>query len=67
MKPFKQLDSKIAWSCDWYNVRQDSIQLPDGSIGQYNIVQKPPAVWVLPVTKNKEIVLIYQYRYTVLY
>ena len=65
MKPFKQLDSKIAWSCDWYNVRQDKIQLPDGTIGQYNIVQKPPAVWVLPITPNNEIVLIHQYRYTV--
>lgn len=65
MKPFKQLDSKIAWSCDWYNVRQDKIQLPDGSIGQYNVVQKSPAVWVLPITANKEIVLIHQFRYTV--
>lgn len=64
-KPFKQLDSKIAWSCDWYNVRQDTIQLPDGSIGQYNVVQKPPAVWILPITHNKEIVLIHQFRYTV--
>ncbi len=64
-KPFKQLDTKIAWSCDWYHIRQDKIQLPDGSIGQYNIVEKSPAVWVLPITPDKQIVLVQQYRYTV--
>lgn len=64
-KSFKQLDSKIAWSCDWYHVRQDTIQLPDGSIGQYNIVEKAPAVWVLPITPDNQIVLVHQYRYTV--
>ena len=64
-KPFKQLDSKVAWACDWYSVRQDRILLPDGSIGQYNIVQREAAVFVIPITPANEIVLLHQYRYTV--
>ncbi|MFZ1399259.1 MAG: NUDIX hydrolase [Candidatus Promineifilaceae bacterium] len=64
-KPFKTLSSKIAWSCPWYAVRQDEILLPDGSQGVYNTVTKATAVWILPVTPQKEIVLCYSYRYTV--
>ena len=64
-KPFKQLDSKIAWACDWYDVRQDSIELPDGSIGQYNVVRRETAVFIIPITPDNEIVMLHQYRYTV--
>ncbi|MCA9919198.1 MAG: NUDIX hydrolase [Anaerolineales bacterium] len=64
-KPFKTLSSKIAWSCPWYAVRQDEILLPDGSQGVYNTVTKATAVWILPITPQKEIVLCRSYRYTV--
>ncbi len=64
-KPFKTLSSRIAWSCPWYNIRQDEIITPDGEKGQYNIVEKEPAVWIVPVTVNNEIVIINHYRYTV--
>lgn len=64
-KPFKQLASKIAWACDWYDVRQDKIELPDGSIGQYNVVQRETAVFIIPITPDNKIVMLHQYRYTV--
>lgn len=63
--PFTTLSSHIAWSCPWYNIRQDEIHLPDGSLGTYNIVQKPPSVWIVPVTKDGNIILLRHYRYTV--
>jgi ADP-ribose pyrophosphatase len=62
---FKTLSRKIVWSCPWYSVRQDEILLPDGRPGVYNVVQKEAAVWVLPVTREKEVVMIRSYRYTV--
>jgi ADP-ribose pyrophosphatase len=62
---FKTISQKIVWSCPWYSVRQDEIVLPDGRPGVYNVVQKEAAVWVLPVTKEKQIALIRSYRYTV--
>lgn len=64
-KPFHTLSSKIAWSCPWYKIRQDEIVTPNGQHGQYNIVETEPAVWIVPVTANKEFVLINHYRYTV--
>ena len=63
--PFQTLDSQIVWHCPWYAVRQDKILLPDGSQGEYNVVVKNQAVWVLPVTPQGEIVLVRQFRYTV--
>ena len=62
---FKTLSQKIVWSCPWYAVRQDQIILPDGRRGVYNVVQKEPAVWILPVTTGNQIVMIKSYRYTV--
>ena len=39
--------------------------MPDGSKGTYNIVQKSPSVWIVPVTAEGNIVLLRQYRYTI--
>ena len=64
-RPFTTLSQEIVWSCPWYQVRQDEILLPGGQRGVYNIVQKAPAVWILPVTVDNQIVLIKSYRYTV--
>lgn len=66
-KPFQTLSSRTAWSCPWYRVRQDEIRLPDGQTAVYNVVEKPEAVWIIPVTADGEIVLIRTYRYTVVY
>ncbi len=63
--PFITLSSRIAWSSPWFQVRQDQIRLPDGSPAVYNVVQHVGAVWVIPVTEQGEIVLVYSYRYTV--
>ena len=63
--PIKILASEIAWSCPWYSVRRDEILLPDGQRGEYNVVQHPGAVWIVPVTPAGEIVMIYSYRHAV--
>lgn len=63
--PFTTLSSRIAWSCPWYNIREDKIRLPDGSQGVYNVVQKAPSVWIVPVTRDGNIILLRHFRYTV--
>lgn len=64
-KPYKTLSSRIAWSCPWYSVRQDEIELPNGETGVYNTVVKEAAVWIVPVTPEGSIIMLRQYRYTV--
>ena len=61
--PITPLDSRRVWECPWYAVRQDRIQLPDGSEGVYNVVELADAVWVVPVTTSGEIILLWHYRY----
>ena len=64
-KPYKTTSSRIAWSSPWYRVRQDEIITPDGRPGVYNVVEKEDAVWIVPVTADRQIILIKNYRYTV--
>ena len=63
--PYQTLSTKYIWKSKWYNLRQDEICTPDGSRGTYTVVEHPGAVWVVPVTPQGEIVLEWQYRYTV--
>ncbi len=64
-RPFQTLSSDIVWSCPWYRVRQDAIVTPDGQPGTYNTIEKSDAVWILPVTSEGTIPLLYHYRYTI--
>lgn len=61
--PITRIDSRRAWDCPWYGVRQDRIRLPNGIEGVYNVLELPDAVWIVPVTTAGEIVLLYNYRY----
>lgn len=63
--PYQTISSRTPFSCPWYRVRQDEIITPDGKPGVYNVVEKEDAVWIVPVTPEMEVVMIYNYRYTV--
>ncbi len=63
-RPITTIDSRIAWECPWYKVRQDKIRLPDGNDGIYNVIEMNDSVWIVPVTTAGEIVLIHNYRHT---
>lgn len=64
-RPFQTISSQIAWSCPWYQVRRDQILLPNDQVGVYHVIEKADAVWILPVTTERQVAMIYQYRYTV--
>lgn len=64
-KPYRKLGSRYVWRSQWYNLRQDDIQLPDGSQTTYTLVEHPGAVWIVPVTVEGKLALIRNYRYTV--
>ena len=62
-RPYTTLSRRYLWQSRWYNVRQD--QLRNRSGGELIYTVTAPAVWVVPVTADGELVLIDQYRYTV--
>lgn len=64
-RPFQTVSSDIVWSCPWYRVRQDKIISPNGQAGVYNVIEKPDAVWIVPVTADGRVAMVNQFRYTV--
>jgi len=64
--PYTAKSSQIAFSCPWYSVRQDQIDLPDGTEGTYNVVTMPHgAIFVIPILPTGEILMLLHYRHTV--
>lgn len=49
----------------WIRVREDDVTRPDGGAGIYGVVEvRHPAVFVVPVTADDEVVLVEVERYT---
>lgn len=49
----------------WIRVREDAVTRPDGGSGIYGVVEvRHPAVFVVPVTDDDEVVLVELERYT---
>ena len=65
MQVWETLDSRYLWKSKWYNLRQDRLRTQDGHEFTYTIVDHPGAVWVVPVTTEGQVVLVWQYRYVV--
>lgn len=65
MSAWKTLESRFLWKSKWYNLRQDTLSSEDGHEFTYTLVDHPGAVWVVPVTEDGLVALVYQYRYTV--
>ena len=59
----KILHSKIAYRGRAFDVRQDTIELPDGRSAQLDIVAHSGAVTILPVDQSGQIWFVRQYRH----
>jgi ADP-ribose pyrophosphatase len=66
LKKWKTLKSKMVLDNPWCQVRQDEIELPNGKIIEdYFVSIKPDVAMVLPITTNREIIFVRQYRHAV--
>lgn len=63
--PYQTLSSRTIWNSPWFILREDRIRLPDQSLGVYNVIERPGAVWVVPVLADGRLVLIRNYRYAI--
>lgn len=62
---YQRLSSRYLWQSRWYNVRQDQLRAPDGSDLTYTVIEKPDAVWIVPLMADGRLMLIEQYRYAI--
>ncbi|MEP0800279.1 NUDIX hydrolase [Funiculus sociatus] len=69
MKPLKKwkiLKSKMVLNNQWCKIRQDEIELPtEQIIDDYFVNIRPDIAVILPITPQKEIVFVRQYRHAV--
>ncbi|MFS0518559.1 NUDIX hydrolase [Nostoc sp. UIC 10607] len=66
LKKWKILKSKMVLAHPWCQVRQDEIELPNGKIiDDYFVSIKPDVAMILPITSNREIIFVRQYRHAV--
>ena len=64
LQRWKLLSSKLVIDCQWCTVRQDAVELPDGTVvDDYFINVRPDIALILPITPENEIVLVRQYRH----
>ena len=64
-EPWVTLSTEIALTNPWYSIRRDQVRIHDGSEIAYEWVETAPAVFVVPVTSEGNVLMIRQYRYPV--
>jgi 8-oxo-dGTP pyrophosphatase MutT (NUDIX family) len=58
-------DSRVVYENAWISVREDDVDRPDGSRGVYGVLElRNPAVFVVPLTEDDEVVMVELFRYT---
>lgn len=63
---WEQLDSRPIYENAWLRVLEDDVRKPDGSTGIYGVVElQHPAVFVVALTEDEEVLLVRVDRYTV--
>ena len=64
LEKWKILKSKLVFDNQWFTIRQDQVQLPNGKIiDDFFVLVRPDIVLTLAVTSNQEIVFVRQYRH----
>ncbi|HEU5121429.1 MAG TPA: NUDIX hydrolase [Candidatus Saccharimonadales bacterium] len=61
--PWKTLASEVVHKNRWYSVRKDTVIMPNGKQGEYNVIDHDDAVFVVALDKDNQIYLIGLYRY----
>ncbi|MEO0534879.1 MAG: NUDIX hydrolase [Cyanobacteria bacterium P01_A01_bin.123] len=63
-KRWTLLRSRLVFDHHWYKVRQDEVRLPNGEIiDDYFVSVRPDVALVLPITVDREVIFVHQYRH----
>ena len=57
--------TEIAYSSPAFDIRRDAVELPDGTVTDYHYVDESPAVVILPLTPDGNVVVIEEWRQAV--
>ena len=62
---WETMASEIDYRCPGFAVRRDAVRLPDGTVTDYHHVDESPAVVILPLTPDGDVVAIEEWRQAV--
>ena len=62
---WETLDTEIDYECPGFEVRRDDVRLPDSTETDYHYVDESPAVVILPLTPDGDVVVIEEWRQAV--
>ncbi|GAA4314229.1 NUDIX hydrolase [Nibribacter koreensis] len=63
-QPWKILSSETAYQHRWYNLRRDTVQLPNGLVlDDYFVSVRPAGALVFPVTEDGQVIFVRQYKH----
>ncbi|WP_423995782.1 NUDIX hydrolase [Halorubrum trapanicum] len=62
---WETLGTDIDYACPGFDVRRDEVRFPDGETDGFHYVDEPPAVVVLPLTPDGDVVVIDEWRQAV--
>jgi len=62
---WETMASEIDYRCPGFAVRRDAVRLPDGTVTDYHHVDESPAVVILPLTPDDDVVVIEEWRQAV--
>ena len=62
---FRTVSSREVYRNPWITVREDEVELPDGSGGTYGVVDRPDFALVIPREPDGSMWLVEQYRYAI--
>jgi 8-oxo-dGTP pyrophosphatase MutT (NUDIX family) len=65
VEPWKVLASQNAFEHRWYVVRQDTVQLPDGTVDDFFLSVRPDVVVVVALDQSSQMILVRQYQHGV--
>ena len=65
MSMWRTHSSTVVYENPWIRVREDGVDRPDGARGIYGVMEvRNPAVFVVPLTDDDDVVLVEVFRYT---
>ncbi len=62
---WETLDAETAYACEGFDVVHERARLPDGTETDFDYLSEPPAVVILPLTPDGDVVVIEEWRQAV--
>lgn len=56
------VEQKTSYDCPGFRIISQTVRLPDGTVTDFDYLSEPPAVIILPLTENDNVVTINEWR-----